>query len=105
MVKHEDSRRVLYDWAQGNFKSAKAVIAKQAVPVGDHYHDKKDEVFFLLTGSFLELTIGSKETFNVPSPHLVNVPRGVYHKFILEPGSILLCVATELFDKTDEIQC
>ena len=106
MVKHEDERRILYDWASGVFKSAKAVVAKQAIPVGDHYHNKKDETFFLLTGKFIELTVtGQERLLDVPAPYAVFVPRGLYHKFILEPGSILLGVATELFDENDEIKC
>lgn len=104
LIINEDERRVLYDWAQGDFKSAKVVIAKQAVPVGDHYHNNKDETFFLLTGLFLELKVGDNIRANVLAPHRVFIPRGVYHRFILQTGSILLGVATELFDPNDEIK-
>lgn len=102
---NEDDRRILYDWAQGNFKSAKAVIAKDAIPVGDHYHLNKDEVFFLLSGKFIEMINGTERIENVAAPYKVFVPHGTYHKFTLEPGSILLGVATELFDPKDEIKC
>jgi len=101
---NEDERRVLYDWAQGEFKSCKAVIAKQAIPIGDHYHKNKDEYFFLLSGKFIELTVNEITEQNIPAPHYVFIERGMYHKFILEPGSVLLCAATELFDINDEIK-
>lgn len=102
---NEDQRRVLFDWAQGEFKSAKAVIAKEAIPVGDHYHKNKDEVFFLLSGRLLEMINGTERVENVEAPYKIFVPRGTYHKFTLEPGSIFLGVATELFDPNDEIKC
>lgn len=104
-VKHEDERRVLFDWAQGEFKSAKAVIVKNGIAIGDHYHKNKDEAFLLLTGSFIELIIGESKQFNIAAPYSVRIPRGVYHKFVCAEGSILLGVATELFDENDEIKC
>ena len=103
-IKHDDKRRTLYDYASGNFKSAKVVVAKEAIPVGDHYHKKKDEIFFLLQGNFIELIVGEDVRRNIPAPYIVVVKRGVYHKFILEPGSILCGVATEEFDINDELK-
>jgi len=102
--KHEDNRRVLYDWASGAFKSAKAVIVKEEIAIGDHYHLKKTEEFFLLEGSFKEIVVGDVRAFDVPAPYHVSVPPGVYHKFVCTAGSILLGVATELFDPGDEIK-
>lgn len=101
--KHEDDRRVLYDWAEGSFKSAKAVIIKQESVIGDHYHNNKDEEFFLLQGKFKVLFVaGSLDTVDQDAPCYVYVPRGAYHRFVLDPGSILLGTATEPFDKHDE---
>ncbi len=105
MAMHEDDRRIIYDWAAGEFKSAKAVVVKQAIPIGDHYHKNKEETFLLLQGKFMELVVGDDKRKDIPAPFVVFVPKGVYHKFICEPGSILLGVATELFDINDEIRC
>lgn len=102
--KAEDERRIIYDWASGNFKSAKAVIIKNEISVGDHYHKNKDEEFFLLQGEFLELQMGEEINYNVKAPHKIFVPRGTYHRFVCTAGSILLGTATELFDPTDEIK-
>ena len=104
-IKHEDERRILFDFAQGDFKSAKAVIVKQAIAIGEHYHNKKDEHFLLLQGKFIELVVGGSISHNVEAPYAVNVPKGTYHKFVCEAGSILIGVATELFDPNDEIKC
>lgn len=103
-MKHEDDRRILFDWANGDFKSAKAVIVKQQIAIGDHYHRNKEEEFLLLTGEFITLQVGEITTRNVKAPYKINIPRGVYHKFICSEGSILLGVATELFDEKDEIR-
>lgn len=103
-MKHEDERRIIYDWAQGDFKSAKAVIVKKEIAVGEHYHRNKDEEFFLLQGRFKELQVGNLLLFNVDAPYYVSVPRLTYHRFVCEKGSVLLGVATELFDENDEIK-
>jgi len=104
MIVHEDNRRIIFDWIQGNFKSAKAILIKEEIAVGDHYHNRKDEHFFLIKGTFKEIILGDQKLINVQAPHLLNVPRGTYHKFICTPGSILLGVATELYDEEDEIK-
>lgn len=103
-MKHEDDRRIIFDWAQGEFKSCKAVIIKKELAVGDHYHRNKEEHFFLLHGMFKELQLGDTIAYNVIAPHKVIVPKGMYHRFICTEGSILLGTATELFDPTDEIK-
>lgn len=103
-VKHEDSRRVIYDWAEGDFKNCKAVIVSAEIAIGDHYHLKKEEQFFLLQGCFKVLQLGDSILHNVEAPYKVVVPVGVYHKFICTVGSILLGAATAPFDPEDEIR-
>jgi mannose-6-phosphate isomerase-like protein (cupin superfamily) len=103
-MKHEDNRRIIYDWAQGNFKSLKAVFVKEEIAIGDHYHKNKDEVFFLAQGKLIELTLGANTAFDIEAPYVIHVPAGLYHKFICEPGSIIFGGATELFDPKDEIK-
>lgn len=105
MTTHTDHRRTIFDWAEGNFKSAKVVIVHEAIPIGDHYHNHKTEEFLLLSGMFMELQVGDNVRYAVDAPHKVVIPPGTYHKFICTPGSILLGVATELYDTEDEIRC
>lgn len=104
MTVHTDNRRTIYDWSEGNFKSAKAVIVHEEIAIGDHYHNNKTEEFLLLTGEFIVLEVGNEILYNVPAPHKVVIPPGTYHKFICSVGSILLGTATELFDQNDEIK-
>lgn len=104
---HEDNRRTIYDWYNAEFgmaKSNKVVFIEDTIPIGDHFHLNKDEIFFLVCGEFLEVVLGEKITYHIPAPYKIIVPRGTYHKFICSPGSILVGVATERFDPNDEIR-
>jgi hypothetical protein len=93
------------NWAECDFKSAKAVVVKEdGVILGDHYHRNKEEEFLLLQGKITEAEIGGTFHFNVSAPFKFKVPRLTYHKFICEKGSIILGTATEIFDENDEIK-
>jgi mannose-6-phosphate isomerase-like protein (cupin superfamily) len=102
MISHEDSRRIIYDWSSNGL--SKAVIVKDAIAIGDHHHNNKDEEFFLLQGEFKELIIGDLAIKNISAPYYVFIKKGVYHKFICTPGSILLGISTAPFDPEDEIK-
>lgn len=102
MFKHEDERRTIIEWANGNFKVCKALIAKAGCSVGDHHHLRKDEEFLLLTGFASHVIIGEAQWRNVAAPITWRVPRGSYHRFDLAEGSILVGVATEEYDPADE---
>lgn len=102
-VKHEDERRTLVEWVKDiPFKSAKIVIAKNDLPLGEHYHNNKDEVFYLLKGNGTMKLDGVENKFT--EGDCIFVKRGTMHTFILTAGSILLGVGTEPFDPNDEIQ-
>lgn len=101
-MRHEDERRILYDWASGAFKSAKVVVFKKDTEIGNHLHLKKDEEFFLLSGKFIELEVGLEHLTDVEAPFYIKAPRHIYHRFVCEKGSILLSVATELYDTKDD---
>jgi len=103
MFTHEDSRRLLIEWAVGEFKTAKVVIGKEAGVVGDHHHLNKDEKFLLLSGNVRHVCIGNDHEWNVLAMKAWDVPRGTYHLFELDEGSVLLGVATEEYDPDDEI--
>ncbi len=102
---HEDDRRVLIEWIKDtNVRTSKVVIAKSGAAVGDHYHNKKDEIFLLLIGKAKRVIIGEKEEFDIPALKKWVVKKGEYHLFELEPGSILLGACTKPFDPSDEIK-
>lgn len=103
IVKHEDERRTLIEWVKDvPFKSAKIVIAKNELPLGEHYHKNKDEVFYLLAGKGTMTLDGVMSEFS--EGDCIFIKRGTMHTFILSAGSILLGVGTEPFDPHDEIQ-
>lgn len=105
MTIHEDDRRILYDWANGDFKSAKAIeIKSDFVIIGGHSHRSKDELFFLMKGSISVLEVGGEASYNVNAPKEIFIPRGIYHRFVCREGTILLCAATEMYDQNDEIK-
>lgn len=104
MFVHEDSRRKIIEWASGSFRVAKALIAKSGCIVGDHYHRNKDESFLLLIGKASLVIVGDREWRDAIPPCKWEVPRGSYHRFELDEGSVLLGVGTEDFDEADEIK-
>ncbi len=104
MFTHTDSRRKLIEWARGDFRVSKALIAGENCIVGDHYHRNKDETFLLLQGKARRIVLNDQEWSDVAAPYEIEVPRGNYHLFDLEPGSILLGVATSVFDPDDEVK-
>lgn len=102
-IKHEDERRTLIEWVKDTpFKSAKIVIAKNELPLGEHYHKNKDEVFYLLKGHGTMKLDGVQSEFN--EGDCIDIKRGVTHTFLLTAGSIMLGVGSETFDPDDEIQ-
>ncbi len=104
MKTHEDDRRLLIDYAAGDFKAAKYLKTKACCTVGDHYHRRKDESFLLVEGRASRILIGDSLQFNVNAPAEFYVPRGTYHAFDLDAGAVLLGTATAVFDPSDEVK-
>src|SRR3990167_483558 len=100
--RHEDDRRILIEWIQDlPMKACKVVIAKQNTEVGNHYHKKKDEVYYLLSGEG-EYKLGDSDF--QPLKDVIFVSRGIRHTFRLQKDSILLGACSEPFDVKDEIR-
>lgn len=105
----EDERRNLFEFGVGReWKVCKILETKQGCWVGRHYHKLKDEMFVLLkgTGTFIlkeEGGYGEERRIEVlEAPVSLFVPRGTYHAFRLHPGSILIGLATELYNPYDD---
>jgi quercetin dioxygenase-like cupin family protein len=100
---HDDSRRTLIEWVKNYpMRSSKIVIAKEDCIVGDHYHNHKTEIFYLLSGEG-EFCLGIDGEWKSLTD-VVFVPKGVRHTFRLKGGSILLSAASRQFDSKDENQ-
>jgi len=105
MFVNEDERRKLIEWIENEpFCTSKVVIAKSRQAIGNHYHKHKNEKFLLLTGKAFHVVLGDEERENVEAPVMFDVPKGMFHVFELEPGSILLGVADKPHDPDDEIR-
>ncbi len=105
MFVSDDHRRTLIEWvANKAFCTSKVIIAKSSSPIGDHYHLQKNEQFLLISGMARRVVLGATEEKNVLSPRVFDVPKGMYHLFELEPGSILIGVADKPHDASDEIK-
>lgn len=105
MFVSDDERRTLIEWiANEPFCMSKVVIAKSTKAIGDHFHRHKNEKFLLIKGKARRVILGNKQEKNVPSPRIFDVPRGLYHLFELEPGSILIGVADKPHDPDDEVR-
>lgn len=104
MFVHEDARRRLIEFGKGPFAVCKALTAKEGCIVGEHFHRNKDESFLLLSGKATRVVIGAFRQFNAQAPQEWHVPRGTFHSFELEAGSVLIGTASEPFDPEDEIK-
>ena len=103
LVKHEDDRRTLIEWVKDfPLRSCKALVIKKDCEVGNHHHNKKDELFYLLMGEGT-VTLDSKTETITPND-TVYVGKGTRHAFNLKAGSILLEASSRAFDPLDEIK-
>lgn len=109
-LRHEDDRRVLTEYSWGMvFKRAKVLEIKVKSTLGQHYHNKSDSIFYLLQGKgnyMLRDATDSNATIKrewLFPGDCIFVPRGMIHTFTLYPDTILLELATEIYDKEDEI--
>ena len=98
---HCDTRRMLIDWGEGKaWKTCKTVHVYERMSIGDHYHKEKDERFMLVYGSGMKTINGKTSLFNLND--IVDIEAGTKHEFLLEPGSILICLCTKVFTETDD---
>lgn len=96
-----DHRRALSEFGLGGtWKVCKYLEITEHCVIGDHYHKAKDECFFLASGSGMVKL--SASAYLIHAPSFINVPRGTYHAFSLEKGSILIGLASEDHDPSDD---
>lgn len=125
---HIDARRSIIDVFRGDIqidliKSIHAVgniiVSSSNLPLGNHYHTRKDELFHLPAGQGVArfYRLDTQETVTIPlnasnpdSTYLW-VPRGVAHTFWLEPKSVLTHIAVNMepgynpTDPVDNLSC
>lgn len=107
----KDARREIHE--ENNAENQSSVqtfdVIGNAVPMGNHYHKKVTEVFFILSGRVERLITNDvamshrREFSDLPPGTMILMPPGVAHAFFLKPGSTMICYATERFDPEDMI--
>jgi hypothetical protein len=101
----EDWRRSLYEFGEGKWKCAKYVEVKDNCEIGNHFHLLKDECFLLVDGVIEELYLENRDEptmINIKAPFVIDVPRGLYHKFKIKAGSKLIGLMSEEYNHNDD---
>lgn len=96
---HEDDRRILEDWPEAKF-----ITAKQDCTVGNHYHKIKTEKFIVISGNvtmIISTVIGDVEK-KMKVGKMYVIDPGVKHSFRMVKDSVLLGVCSHPYDPTDD---
>ncbi len=105
---HEDQRRKIeeYNSEEEDF-SIQAFAVFEEIPLGNHYHAQKTEIFIIIKGEgefvYLPSPFGDKEVCHVEAGSVIKVGPLEPHRFILKPGSKMTCFSSNAFDKEDLI--
>lgn len=99
---HEDERRTLTSipYKTGEIK---IIVAKQDCELGHHYHKIKTEVFTLIKGDGL-WDIGNDKGILTNGKLPLWVSPYEKHSFFLKKDSILFCICSHPYDKTDDYE-
>lgn len=106
-----DERRTIHEEDnESNQSSTQAFLTKAGnVPLGNHFHRDKTEVFFILSGGVERLVTSDEgrqqhqefHDYDIPVGSMIVMPPRVACTFFLKPGSEMICYATERFDAGD----
>lgn len=102
-----DERREIHElnnpW--GNWSIQAFRIKADNLPLGNHFHERKTEVFIILSGKVEKLIFargkdlsGRKELTDLGPGTLIVIPPGWAHTFYMTPGSEMLCFSDAAFD-------
>jgi len=96
---HEDDRRILTSipYKGGEIK---IIITKKDCELGNHYHKIKTELFTLMEGSGTIMIKGI--AYDIERLDDYRVARYEAHSFNLKKDSILVCICSHPYDKTDD---
>ena len=108
---HDDARRTIkeQEFAEEPLSIPRQTI-KDRIPLGNHYHEHRREVFVVLRGGGMMRHAPVEDDGrpgvvtrrdDVAAGDVIVVPPRVAHAFVLEPGSELLCYSDVLFDEQD----
>jgi len=98
---HEDERRKLISipYKKGEIK---IIVAKQDCELGNHYHKLKTELFTLIEGSGTVMIKGV--AYDISRLDHYRVDQNETHSFNLKKDSVLVCVCSHKYDKSDDYE-
>lgn len=113
---HEDERRSIaeFDSPAGGFSVQSFQIKESQIPLGNHYHGDKDEIFVITEGRgivfFAEVNrdkFKAKDIFSriVSAGSVIKIPAYTAHALVLKTGSKMICFSTKPFDADDLHPC
>lgn len=103
---HADNRRVIFEY---NFptSSVQQFFIKAAIPLGNHYHKKRQETFVITSGEGKCVCLplnrdgepqGELLVLHVKPGSVVQITPFTAHAFRLKPESTMLCFSSVPFD-------
>lgn len=110
MPVHEDARRAIAEYNGDDF-SVQYFEVKERIPLGNHFHKGKFEVFIILRGSGIVVTcpIGEdgiptaeKTVTEIGNLSVVKIPPYTAHTFYLDPGTKMTCFSSAPFDEKNQ---
>ena len=106
-----DIRRSISEYNDARLDySIQLFTVHQPIPLGNHYHTKKFEVFVILEGEGMLTScavdtqgnrIGRRATKTITAPFTIRIEPYTAHAFILHPGSKMLCYSSKSYDHSD----
>ncbi len=107
----EDQRRTIWEENQKeNNQSIQAfLIHQENLPLGNHYHNRKIEIFCIIEGGCKELKLKDAHNdnqitslTNLAAGTIIVMPARVAHTFFFEPGTKMLCFSTTAFNEQNK---
>ncbi len=107
-----DDRRTIQEVEFTSMSLTDFNIVGNAGPLGQHYHRKKTEVFYVIGGGGRVRTIqvaqdgqamGKMRSFDVSAGSVLRIPPMQAHRFDLAPGTRMICLSSTPFNPDDLI--
>lgn len=108
----QDDRRTIREFNFTDSAITDIVVHGNAGPLGNHFHAKKEEIFYFAEGSgVIKMVkvdpvgrrVGKVQTFKMKKGMNIRIPQFYAHRFDVEPGTRLFVWNSEPFDMKDMI--
>ncbi len=106
---HTDDRRVIFE-CNLSTSSVQLFVITAAIPLGNHYHKKRQETFVIVHGkgkcAYLSLDekgrpLGEQMLLSLEQSSVIQIKPFTAHALQLDPGSTMLCYSSIPFDPDD----